>query len=69
MARKTDDYVRMDKVDFALQMLKAQQNVELIKCYNELMQIYESNILNDIERKRHSSTIKMTKEQRRELCV
>lgn len=66
MVNKAEDYVRVDKVDFALQILKAQQNAEL---YKALMQIYESNILNDIERKRHCSTIKMTRAQREELCV
>ena len=69
MENKTESFVRVDKVDFTLQILKTQRNNNLVKSYNELMKIYEQNILNDIERKRHSSTIKMTRAQKDKLYV
>lgn len=67
MEKKTKNFVRIDKTEFILLILKMQQDVSKSDHYEELMKIYENNILNDIEKKRYTSTIKIDRTLKKEL--
>lgn len=66
---KDKEFVRIDKTEFILLILKMQQDVSMSNYYDELLKVYENNILNDIEKKRYTSTIKIDRTLKNVLCV
>ena len=66
---KDKEFVRIDKTEFILLILKMQQDVSMSNHYDELLKVYENNILNDIEKKRYTSTIKIDRTLKNVLCV
>lgn len=69
MAEKMKNFVRVNKSDMALLIWKIQQDRMDVEYYDELVKLYEENVLNDIQKNRHTSTIKIDKTLKKALCI